>query len=102
MRFHFASAGLETRSFVGAARANVFRASLSVTPLLFGLRSEKALATPFRVGEQQPRGWLGEADYQSLALPIGSVPGRKELFFIDADVADPKAFYLAAPVGATV
>ena len=39
-------------------------------------------------------------------LALGTVPaparGRGELFFIDAAVADPRAFWLAAPAGATV
>ncbi|ACB77524.1 Ig family protein [Opitutus terrae PB90-1] len=71
---------------------------------MMGLRAEASLpTTPFRVGAPAPRGWLGEANNGDPAeLAVTPMPGRGELFFIDAAVADPNAFWLAAPRGATV
>ena len=83
-------------------RLRILTMGLTASSLTFGLRAAAQLPKrPFRVG-QNPRGWVGDGDAPSVSLPLAPAPSRGELFFIDADVADPNAFWLAAPAGATV
>ena len=82
---------------------HLFRTGLSISTLLLGLRAHAVQPqTPFRVGAPQPRGWLGERGFEPTSVTLVQAPARGELFFIDGAVADPKAFWLTAPVGATV
>ncbi|HTZ22176.1 MAG TPA: DUF4347 domain-containing protein, partial [Opitutaceae bacterium] len=85
-----------------ATRARVLSSGLIVSSLALALRAATELPkTPFRVGAT-PKGWLGQGDADSAGLSVAPAPARGELFFIDADVADPGAFWLAAPAGGTV
>ncbi|HTO03205.1 MAG TPA: DUF4347 domain-containing protein, partial [Opitutus sp.] len=82
---------------------HLFRTGLAVSTLLLGLRAHAVQPkTPFRVGAPQPKGWLGERGFDPTNVTLSQTPARGELFFIDGAVADPKAFWLTAPVGATV
>lgn len=79
---------------------------LCVTGLMlssFALSLRAALDLPMRLlsPDGLKDGGLGEGnDGSQIVLPSAS--SRNELFFIDAEVADARAFWLAAPSGATV
>src|SRR5690349_20595968 len=83
--------------------AQLFRVGLSFSSLVCGLRAGATQPTsPFRVGAPQPRGWLDAGGTDPVRISTVEIPARGELFFIDGAVAEPSAFWLAAPVGATV
>ncbi|MCX6853844.1 MAG: DUF4347 domain-containing protein, partial [Verrucomicrobia bacterium] len=89
---------------VPGASTRALAFGLSFSSLALALRAEKDQpALPPNPGTSTPD-QLAQPTPAPLAL--GTVPaparGRGELFFIDAAVADPRAFWLAAPAGATV
>lgn len=76
----------------------------TVSSLVVSLRAAADLPKTLFREDTTPRDWfdprLGPTDLAPASVAVG--PSRGELFFIDADVADPRAFWLAAPAGATV
>jgi hypothetical protein len=76
---------------------------MAVSSTFYGLRAETLLPTmPLRVGSPLPEGWIGPRAGDAADVAPGTARSRGELFFIDAGVADPGAFWLAAPKGGTV
>ncbi|PTY02109.1 hypothetical protein DB347_24620 [Opitutaceae bacterium EW11] len=99
------SASYRRPSFTtGAAspRSRGLLLGLAMSSVLSAPRAQADVpASPFRVGGLD-EGELRENDLARPSLPAKPAPMRRELFFVDAAVADPTAFWLAAPAGATV
>lgn len=91
---------LKTRS----APKRLLRVGLAMTSTIYSLRPDALLAKSVpHAGASQPD-WSGGGGMQPLELSLADIPvsSRGELFFIDKDVADPGAFWLAAPKGGSV
>ncbi|MEY2882060.1 MAG: hypothetical protein RLZZ15_4440 [Verrucomicrobiota bacterium] len=87
---------------VPGASTRALAFGLSFSSLALALRAESdSLASPPGTGTPTPD-TLGQPAPAPLAPGAAPARGRGELFFIDAAVADPRAFWLAAPAGATV
>ena len=78
------------------------RVGLALTSTLYSLRPDSLLAKSAARSDTPERDWPIEGGLTPLTLPERPTPSRGELFFIDAGVADPGAFWLAAPKGGTV
>jgi hypothetical protein len=79
----------------------LFRVGLALSSV-YSLRPAElqAKSTPRNAAPQDDL--LSDGSGVALELPIASVHSRDELFFVDAGVADPGSFWLAAPKGAVV
>ena len=83
-----------------SSRALAFGLSFSSLALALRADSEPAAFSPgVLVPQPDERSVQGPSP---VALGTAPARGRSELFFIDAAIADPGAFWLAAPAGATV
>ncbi|HTB80040.1 MAG TPA: Ig-like domain-containing protein [Opitutaceae bacterium] len=80
----------------------LIRVGLALSSTIYSLRPDMLLAKSVSGTGAPEGGWLGESGPAPLELPVLPACSRGELFFIDAGVADPGAFWLAAPKGATV
>jgi hypothetical protein len=78
------------------------RVGLALTSTFYSLRPDSLLAKSAARSDTPERDWPIEGGLTPLTLPERPTPSRGELFFIDAGVADPGAFWLAAPKGGTV
>ena len=78
------------------------RVGLALTSSFYSLRPDLLLAKSAPPAGTPARDWPIEGGLTPFTLPKFPPPSRSELFFIDAGVADPGAFWLAAPKGATV
>ena len=80
----------------------LLRVGLALTSTFYSLRPDSLLAKSSPRAGTPERDWPIEGGLTPLTLPERPTPSRGELFFIDAGVADPGAFWLAAPKGGTV
>ncbi len=80
----------------------LLRVGLALTSTFYSLRPDSLLAKSAARADPPERDWPIEGGLTPLTLPERPTPSRGELFFIDAGVADPGAFWLAAPKGGTV
>ena len=80
----------------------LLRVGLALTSTFYSLRPDSLLAKSSPRAGTPERDWPLEGGQTPLTLPERPTPSRGELFFIDAGVADPGAFWLAAPKGGTV
>ena len=80
----------------------LLRVGLALTSTFYSLRPDSLLAKSSPRAGTPERDWPLEGGLTPLTLPERPTPSRGELFFIDAGVADPGAFWLAAPKGGTV
>jgi len=80
----------------------LLRVGLALSSTIYGLRPALLLAKSASPAGKLPGGWLGESGLAPLELPDRPARSRSEVFFIDAGVADPGAFWFAAPKSATV
>ena len=80
----------------------LLRVGLALTSTFYSLRPDSLLAKSSPRPGTPARDWPIEGGLTPLTLPERPTPSRGELFFIDAGVADPGAFWLAAPKGGTV
>ena len=80
----------------------LLRVGLALTSTFYSLRPDSLLAKSAARSDTPERDWPIAGGLTPLTLPEGPTPSRGELFFIDAGVADPGAFWLAAPKGGTV
>ena len=83
-----------------ALSKRLVRVGLALTSTYYSLRPDLLLAKSSPSAGMPARDWPIAGGLTQLTLP--RPPARSELFFIDAGVADPGAFWLAAPKGATV
>jgi len=81
----------------------LLRVGLALSSTVYTLRPDLLLAksTP-GAGTSSSGDWLGESGVTPFVPPAARFHSRGELFFIDAGVADPEAFWLAVPKNATV
>ncbi|MGB8170291.1 MAG: Ig-like domain-containing protein, partial [Chthoniobacteraceae bacterium] len=89
-------------TFRAVASARVARAAVAFSSLLFGLRTEVAMAKGLYLPGEHDPDLRDEDEVDPNHLFVIPPRSRGELFFVDAAVADPEAFWLAAPPGATV
>ena len=80
----------------------LLRVGLALTSTFSSLRPDSVLAKSAARADPPERDWPIAGGLTPLTLPERPTPSRGELFFIDAGVADPGAFWLAAPKGGTV
>ncbi|HTQ30733.1 MAG TPA: DUF4347 domain-containing protein, partial [Opitutaceae bacterium] len=78
------------------------RAGLALTSTIYGLRPDFLMANPAPRADSPQGGWLGEGGPAPFQPVTGPERSRRELFFIDSGVADPGAFWFAAPRSGTV
>ena len=80
----------------------LLRVGLALTSTFYSLRPDSLLAKSAARAGTPARDWPIAGGLTPLTVPERPTPSRGELFFIDAGVADPGAFWLAAPKGGTV
>ncbi|HXC02730.1 MAG TPA: DUF4347 domain-containing protein [Opitutaceae bacterium] len=82
----------------------LLRVGLALTSTVYTLRPDLLLAksAPDAGTSSPSNDWLGESGVTPFVPPAARAHSRAEVFFIDAGVADPEAFWLAVPKNATV